>query len=313
MKIVITGALGHIGSRLIRDLPRVFPRATIIMIDNLVTQRYCSLFYLPRMGRYRFIEADIMHADLPKLFSGATTVIHLAALTDAAHSFGNVEEIERVNFKGTRAVASACVKVLCPLIYISTTSVYAPRRAVVDEDCPASEIVPQTPYAASKLKGERLLARLGRQEGLRFVTCRFGTIFGTSPGMRFHTAVNKFCWQAVMGQKLTVWKSAYTQRRPYLDLGDAVRALQFFLQRKLFDGRVYNVVTTNTDVKDIVNCIRLRIPTVEVQLVESPAMNQLSYDVGTARLRNRGFRFRGNLQRGIGRTISLLRAACERA
>lgn len=311
MKIVITGALGHIGSRLIRDLPRVFPRADIIMIDNLATQRYCSLFHLPRMGHYRFIEADIMHADLPKLFSGATTVIHLAALTDAAHSFGNEEEIERVNFKGTRAVASACVKVLCPLIYISTTSVYAPRRAVVDEDCPASEIVPQTPYAASKLRGERLLARLGRQEGLRFVTCRFGTIFGTSPGMRFHTAVNKFCWQAVMGQQLTVWRTAYEQLRPYLDLGDAVRALQFILKRDLFDQSVYNVVTTNVTVKDIVETIKSFMPDISVRLVDSPAMNQLSYEVRSSRFRGQGFRFRGDLRRGIFKTISLLRAACE--
>ena len=34
--------------------------------------------------------------------------------------------------------------------------------------------------------------------------------------MRFHTAVNKSCWQAVMGQPLTVWETAYGQKRTYL-------------------------------------------------------------------------------------------------
>ena len=64
--------------------------------------------------------------------------------------------------------------------------------------------------------------------GLRFITCRFGTIFGTSIGMRFHTAVNKFCWQAVIGQPITVWRTALHQYRPYLDLKDAVKAIVYY-------------------------------------------------------------------------------------
>ena len=39
MKIVVTGALGHIGSRLIRELPTIFSDAKIVLIDNLSTQR----------------------------------------------------------------------------------------------------------------------------------------------------------------------------------------------------------------------------------------------------------------------------------
>jgi UDP-glucose 4-epimerase len=47
MKIVVTGALGHIGSRLIRDLPQTFPAAQVVMIDDMMTQRYAALFDLP--------------------------------------------------------------------------------------------------------------------------------------------------------------------------------------------------------------------------------------------------------------------------
>ena len=65
-RIVITGALGHIGSRLVRDLPVAFPGTQIIMIDNLVTQRYGSLFDLPKNGKYKFIGADILDIDLKK-------------------------------------------------------------------------------------------------------------------------------------------------------------------------------------------------------------------------------------------------------
>ena len=47
MKIIITGALGHIGSKIVRLFPEIFPDSEIIMIDNLMTQRYVSLFDLP--------------------------------------------------------------------------------------------------------------------------------------------------------------------------------------------------------------------------------------------------------------------------
>ena len=51
MNIVITGALGHIGSFLLRGLPSEFENINIIAIDSLVTQRYFSLFNLPKNGK----------------------------------------------------------------------------------------------------------------------------------------------------------------------------------------------------------------------------------------------------------------------
>lgn len=107
-RIVVTGALGHIGSRLIRALPAAFPEAEIIMLDNFSTQRYASLFGLPREGRYRLVEADVRAADMASFFAGADAVVHLAAITDAADSFAMKEQVEAVNLAGTERVAAAC-------------------------------------------------------------------------------------------------------------------------------------------------------------------------------------------------------------
>jgi nucleoside-diphosphate-sugar epimerase len=307
MKIIITGALGHIGSRLIRELPMMFPRAEIVLIDNLLTQRYCSLFNLPPSGRYYFLEADVLTADLASIFDGGAVVVHLAAITDAANSFQIKDEVERVNFAGTERVAQACLQVDCALIFPSTTSVYGSQADEVDEDCPISDLKPQSPYAEAKLQAERLLQGLGEEKGLRSVTCRFGTIFGTSIGMRFHTAVNKFCFQAVMGQPLTVWRTALHQYRPYLDLGDAVAAIKFITQKKLFDGGVYNVVTTNATISSIVDILSELVPDISIEHVDTPIMNQLSYHVSNRRLRDLGFEFKGDLEQEIGKTIDLLK------
>ena len=64
MRIIVTGALGHIGSRVVRELPKVFPNSEIIMIDNLLTQRYASLFNLPKNVNYQFYEEDILTLSL---------------------------------------------------------------------------------------------------------------------------------------------------------------------------------------------------------------------------------------------------------
>lgn len=306
-KIVVTGAVGHIGSRLIRQLPETFPDAEILLLDDLSTQRYCSLFDLPASGNFEFIEADILKADLAPILNGARAVIHLAAITNAAGSFEIAEQVEMVNFKGTERVARACVDVKAPLMFLSTTSVYGTQSEVVDEACPLSDLQPQSPYAESKLKSEQLLQSLAAEAGLRHVILRLGTIFGTSIGMRFHTAINKFCWQAVTGQPITVWRTALDQKRPYLDLTDCVAAIEFVLQKDLFDGRIYNVLTLNATVREIVEFIKQHVENARIEYVDTRIMNQLSYTVLNDRFKALGFEFRGSLPQGIADTIALLR------
>jgi nucleoside-diphosphate-sugar epimerase len=278
-------------------------------LDNLYSQRYASLFDLPGGVPIRFVSEDVCTGDLEKLLASSDVVIHLAAITDAAGSFDNQEEVEKVNLDGTRRLAEACVATGCKLLFLSTTSVYGVQEGEVDEDCPVDQLKPQSPYADSKLKSEFLLQEIGERDGLDFVICRFGTIFGVSTGMRFHTAVNKFCWQAVMGDPITVWRTALDQCRPYLDLSDAVRALKFILERELFDRRVYNVVTINATVRDVVDTISEHVPDLNVEYVDSPIMNQLSYHVLSQRIAALGFKPQGSMGQGIAETIKLLRGA----
>ena len=197
------------------------------------------------------------------------------------------------------------------MIFPSTTSVYGTQAKVVDEDSLITELKPQSPYAESKLKAEQLLQNLGATRGLRFVICRLGTIFGTSTGMRFHTAINKFCWQAVMGQPITVWRTAWEQNRPYLELGDAVNALELIIDRGLYDCGLYNVVSINTTVRKIVETISSHYPDLTVQYVDTQIMNQLSYQVSNRRFTNLGFSFQGDLTQGIDETISLLKQSAS--
>ncbi|MBI4314141.1 MAG: SDR family oxidoreductase [Candidatus Omnitrophica bacterium] len=296
MKIVVTGALGQIGSGLVRELPAVFPGAEIVMIDNFLTQRHCSLFGLPAAGRYRFIEKDVRTADLIHLFNGADSVVHLAAWTDAEGSFAARELVESINVEGTRHVAQACLKVGTPLLFASTSSVHI-------------KISEQSPYAQSKFKAEQLLQTMAKEDGLSYALCRFGTVFGVSPGIRFHTAVHKFCWQAVMGQPVTVYRTALHQTRPYLDLRDAVGAMQFILQKRLFNGQTYDGVTTHATVEEILTVLSKLVPSLTVESVEAKSMTASSYTLCAQKLLQEGFCTRGDLREGIKNIVALLRSA----
>ena len=309
MKIVVTGAIGHIGSYIIRDLVMQFPGAEIVMIDNMMTQRFSSLFNLPSVGKYQFIEGDVTRIDLQPILKYADVLIHLAAITDAAGSFDKADVLEANNYQATEKVARSCALSGTRLIALSSTSVYGTQNEVVAEDCSPDELKPQSPYAITKLKEEQLVKELCQGGDLKAICCRFGTIFGASPGMRFHTAVNKFCWQAVMRQPITVWSTAYDQKRPYLDLFDAARAIAFIIRKDLFDGRIYNVLTHNATVRQVVEAIKEFVPDLQVCFVDNQIMNQLSYEVSSERFKSQGFTFAGDLKRGIGETINLLRNA----
>jgi nucleoside-diphosphate-sugar epimerase len=305
MKIIVTGALGHIGSYIIRSLPKSIKDLNLLLIDNLSTQRYPSLFNLPSSAHYKFIEADVSNFNLKEVSKGADIIIHLAAITDAAGSFNKAEIVERNNFLATSKVAEAALENNMKLIMLSSTSVYGTQSNQVNENCLLEDLNPQSPYAETKLKEEALIKEMVRK-GLKATICRFGTIYGPSPGMRFHTAVNKFCWQSVIGQPLTVWETAYEQKRPYLDLYDASKAFEHIILNDLFNGEIYNVLTSNNTVRDVVDSIKKNVHQVKIEFVKNKIMNQLSYEVSQEKFIQTGFKYEGELDRGVKETIDIL-------
>ena len=107
----------------------------------------------------------------------------------------------------------------------------------------------------------------------------------------------------------TIWNTAYNQKRPYLDLLDASRAIIHIIENDIFDGRIYNVLTQNSTVRQVIDIIREFVPSLEVEFVDTKIMNQLSYEVLCDRFKSKGFVFSGDLKRGIKETILLLKNA----
>ena len=87
MKILITGGLGHIGSYLIENFKKIKNIKSIYIIDNFSTNRYCSLFNIPKSNKkIYFYQKDLSLPNSLKKFKKVDIVINLDSLTDAANS-----------------------------------------------------------------------------------------------------------------------------------------------------------------------------------------------------------------------------------
>ena len=300
MKVLISGALGHIGSFLIKELPKNINFNKIYIVDNLDSQRFVSLFNLPNFN-YKFINKDLSKESFDE--DKVDLIIHFAAKTDATNSFFNDKEYKK-NKKITSKLISYCRQHNSKLIFASSTSVYGTQSKIIDENCKTSELKPQSPYARIKLEEEKLI-RKNLNKNL-FVILRLGTIYGYSVGMRFHTAVNKFCFQASSELPLTIWKTALHQKRPYLSIKDLEKSITFIIKNKIFDGDTYNILTNNHTVDEIIKIIHKYKP-LKKQFVDSPIMNQLSYEVSNKKFESKGFNFSGSLTKEIKKTMFKLR------
>tara|TARA_R110000824_G_scaffold193811_2_gene376198 strand:- start:270 stop:1172 length:903 start_codon:yes stop_codon:yes gene_type:complete len=295
MKILVTGGLGHIGSYIIRT---PFASSGICVVDDLSTNRYCSLMNLPYPIDFINDGFESLDEELLKQFD---VVLHLAAVTDAAR--GDSEIIEKINVVHTRDFIKKLLSLERPPLFIfpSSTSVYGTASDIVQED-DENALKPQSHYASSKLTIENFL----KENYPRYLILRFGTIFGVTPGMRFHTAINHFCWASSMKKPLEVWEQNYNYYRPYLDVGDAERTISHLIHKGI-ENETYNVLSGNYKCGDIIEIIRKKIPDIEVNMVKTPLLNQFSYLVDHMKLLNTGIRLNGNISRGINETLEMLK------
>ena len=305
MKILITGACGHIGSYFIENLYKIKKVKKAILVDNLKSNRFNSLFNTNKKNKVEFHLKDLNDIQSLDQFKNISIVFHFASMTNAEKSFGKEKEMFSNNLNCLKTVVKFCEKTNAKLIHLSSTSVYGKQAALVDETCEKKYLKPQSPYAKIKIMEENILKK--KTKLIQYNTFRFGTIAGVSKGMRFHTAVNSFCLNAAIGEKIRVYKTALHQYRPYLSLEDSFKLFKFCIEKNFFENDIYNVVSNNFTVNQIINKIKKIKKNIEITYVNSAIMNQLSYHVGKKKLSDKGLFLNSNLDRDIANTLNLFK------
>jgi nucleoside-diphosphate-sugar epimerase len=305
MNILITGACGHIGSYLVQNLYKIKKVKKAFLVDNLTSNKINSLFNLNKKNKVNFFLKDLNNIKSLDDFANIDIVFHFASMTDAAKSFENQIEMHKNNINCLNTVIRFCIKTGAKLVHLSSTSVYGKQAAIVNEECEKKYLKPQSPYAKIKIEEEDILKR--KSKLIDYITLRFGTIVGMSSGMRFHTAVNSFCLSAALNEKIKIYKTALNQYRPYLSLSDAFKVFKFCIEKNFFENDIYNVVSNNFTVNQIIEKIKKIKKNATTILVNSSIMNKLSYHVDKKKLQNKGLFLNSNLNRDIYNTLKLFR------
>ena len=189
------------------------------------------------------------------------------------------------------------------MIHLSSTSVYGKLDSLVDENC--KSLQPQSPYAQIKLMEEQYLRKYKKK--LNYVTLRLGTIAGVSKGMRFHTAVNKFCLNTILKVEIPIWNNAMDQLRPYLSLKDAIRVIHLIVSKNIFNNETYNILTGNYTVRQILKIIKKNKYKIKIKKAKSPILNQKSFKVSRNKFKVFKFKFSKNLNKDIKNTLKIFR------
>jgi UDP-glucose 4-epimerase len=202
--IVVTGASGLLGSRVVPLLCRSFPNSHIITIT-----RHRDPAAAAGDGEALFgdLRDQRTWAQIP---TGVTCIIHLAAVIPWKNEDRQRETVIADNVIPIENLleASATFPRLKQIIYSSSVSVYSPSRSWLTESSPTE---PSTLYGMAKLRGESLLADLDG-EGVTVTSLRLSSLYAAGQ---------------YQGTVLPLMVNRARQRQPLLVFGDGARTQDF--------------------------------------------------------------------------------------
>jgi UDP-glucose 4-epimerase len=240
-RYLVTGAAGFLGSsicdRLLAD-PAV---EQVIGIDAFLDyypreRKEANLAALRANDRFRFIEANLLDADLPALVAGLDGIFHQAAQAGVRASWGESFSIYTdSNILATQRLLEACKGSQTRFVYASSSSVYGETKKIPmhEDDRPQ----PVSPYGVSKLAAEHLCVLYTRNFGVPTASLRYFTVYG--PRQRPDMAFHKFIRAAIEGRPIEIYGDG-EQTRDFTFVADAVTANLAAMDRGK-PGAVYNI------------------------------------------------------------------------
>jgi nucleoside-diphosphate-sugar epimerase len=316
MHIVVTGGAGYIGSTLVPVLLEAGHRLTVI--DRLyfgdepirrLSQQYGDKQVGPDAfgARLNLVRADVRRVD-PRVFEGAEALVDLAGISNDPSCELDPDLTRSINLEGAlRSARLAQAAGARHIVFASSCSVYGHGAELsLTEDAP---VQPVSLYARCKAEAEERLLSLARHTGISVTVCRFATVFGLSPKMRFDLAVNVMTKNAYVARKIVV-EGGGQQWRPFVHVRDVAETVRRVLGADRLDSQIINVgeAANNVRIKNLAYRVRDLVPGTEI--VMAPTDPDLrDYNVSFDRIgRVLDFRPARSIEEGISEVLAALRA-----
>lgn len=193
--VLITGGLGFIGAHLANRLSGCDDVSRIIIVD-LGLSWPLSRTVIARSDKIELQTFDIQDEQrIAECVSRCSTIYHLAAESHVQRSIAEPRRFLNTNVIGTFSVLEAARKYGSRVIFASTSEVYG---SVDNEQIHESHpLEPYSPYAATKLAADRLVAAYVRTYYVNATIVRMFNAYG--PGQYFEKLIPMFICSALCG------------------------------------------------------------------------------------------------------------------
>jgi nucleoside-diphosphate-sugar epimerase len=235
---LITGGAGFIGSNIAREALRRGHEVTIL--DNFSTGHWSNLSDVRE--RARIVEGDIRSYHIVrKAMEGVSVVFHQGALPSVPRSITDPITTNEVNVQGTLNILHAALDAGCRrVLFASSSSIYGDApETVKSEDL---HVRPLSPYAVSKLAGEKYMQVFHHIYGLETVALRYFNVFGPyqDPDSPYSAVIPLFIRAYLEGRRPMI-NGDGKQSRDFTYIDNVVHANLLAAEAPEAAGKVMNI------------------------------------------------------------------------
>lgn len=268
---LVTGGAGFIGSNIVEELLRRGERVRVL--DNFSTGKRENILQLQQMlaaESNHHLPLELMEGDVRsyhivrEAVDGVDYILHQAALPSVPRSVKDPITSNEVNVVGTLNILNAAREArVRRIVYASSSSVYGDLEVL-----PKTEDMlpkPLSPYAVSKLAGEKYCQVFTRLYGLETVILRYFNVFGPrqDPTSQYSAVIPKFVRLIQSGEPPVIYGDG-SQSRDFTYVSNVVDANLLACQQSAeeLSGEVFNIAFgKRVTINDLVNAVNQLLQT----------------------------------------------------
>lgn len=240
MKVLITGGLGFLGSKLVTEY--IEQNVHVIIIDNESTSCIkASAFNSSLVDFHKMDLAELSNHDVEVLkekIQECDFIYHFASAVGVKYINDNPKVAIQKMYKSNLNFFEILKAFKKPVIFASTSEVYGdnPNAKESDDLHVKNPVYLRGGYASAKIMAEYLI----QTYDFPFLILRFFNVTGMGQLPDYGMVLPKFIQMAKEGKPLTVFNDG-SQIRSFCDVRDAINAIFTLVHKKKIFNEVFNI------------------------------------------------------------------------